>query len=522
MNQPPLPIKKQWQSKPFQPVLSRPYPSLSRSFLPDCVRDIVYATAQALEVPIELPLSCCLGVASCVCQGRWSVVIKPDWIEATSLFIATPADPGERKTPTLRIFSKPLMDWERHHREQCQKKNLETETKEALIEKQIKQLERSSGESANLESIAKQIDTLREQIPPKMTPPRLFTDDTSPERLLRIMAEHQGCMAILTDEGGAFLQQIAGRYSGGMSNLDGVLKGWDNGPIRVDRSNGNDVFLDHGRLTLLLLIQKSVAIDALKNRDFMGRGLVHRCLWLLPTNDHIGNRSGDGPPVPDRLKADWCAQIEGLLSWSPAEAGASGTKTHLIQMDLHARESLFRHAAAIEEQIRQLDEADPRRTYRQKWPGQVARLAGVIHCIEASDTGNAPHAVQIAHSTMQSALALAVVLLDQADAALDLLGQDPLHERMRRILKRVDAEGEMTVANLWRKLRQVTSLFSNKEQFDGAIGQLVNNGYLAYRFEGKTEHVRLTEDAIETLPGPNRAHRGHVPRDRHSPTPKGS
>lgn len=522
MTQPPHPSKKQWQYKPFRPVLSRPYPSLSRSLLPDSGKDLVHATAQALEVPIELPFACCLGVASTVCQGRWSVEIKPDWIEPTSLFIATPADPGERKTPTLRIFSKPLMDWERQQREMCQKANDESQTEAALIRKQIKQLERASSDSNDLGTIAKEIDALREQLPASLTPPRLFTDDTTPERLLRLMAEHQGCMAVLTDEGGAFLQQIAGRYNGGISNLDGVLKGWDNGPIRVDRSNGNDVFLDHGRLTLLLLMQKSVAHDALMNRDFMGRGLVHRCLWLLPPNDHIGNRSGEGSPVPDHLKADWASRLNALLSWSPAEVTASGTKTHLIKIDKRARESLLRYAAAIEEQIRQLDEADPRRTYRQKWPGQVTRLAAVIHCLEVSKTGDAPHAIPIAHSTMHNALALAGPLLDQADAALDLLGQDPLHERMHRILKRIDAEGETTTANLWRALRRARSLFKHKEQFGEAIGQLFNNGYLAWRCEGKTEHVRLTGDALRTLPDPNRVHRGYAPKDRQPPSTEDS
>lgn len=512
---------RQWRHNPFQPVLSPQPEKLAPALVPDAVKDIVLAAGKALEVPIELPLSSCLGVLATVCQGRWSVQIKPGWIEPTSVFIVTPADPGERKTPTLNIFTEPLLVWEKTQRDRCSQANEAAKTQSALIQRQIKQLERSASESDDLPDLARKIDELREQMPATEHPPRLFTDDTTPERLLRLMGENHGCMAILTDEGSAFLQQIGGRYNSGQPSIDGVLKGWDNGPIRVDRSNGNDVFLDHGRLSLLLLVQKSVAQDVLLNRDFMGRGLIHRCLWFLPSNDHIGNRSGDGPPVPDQAKSNWRAIIEGLLQWSPAELAASGTTTHVISMDDLARNSLRSYASKIEEKIGRLDEADPRRTYRQKWPGQVARIAGLLHCLQVAGTGEAPHASEITQETVRHAIALGEVLLDQADATIDLIGHDPMHERMRCILKRIESEGETTSADLWRSLRRVKSLFRHKSEFDKALVSLLESGYLSWRMEGKTQHLRLSQSGLEANPESNRVHRVLGPDDGDETTAEG-
>lgn len=485
-----------WTWHPFAPLEDELRARVVPALLPDSIREVVVAISAELEVPLELPLACALGVASAVCQSRWSVSIKPGWTEPTSLFIAVPADPGERKTPTLRKFIGPLIEWEKADRERCDEANKKTASMRAMVSKQLKALENEAANSDDLKALAERMDKLRDELPAVQTAGRLFVDDTTPEQLTAVMRDAGGSIAAITDEGGAFLSRIAGHYSGA-PNIDAALKGWDNGPLRIDRANGRSVYLNHARLSLTLLMQSGVARDALTNPEFMQRGLVHRFLWLLPSNDHIGQRTGEGPPVPDALLRGWSRLIAELLSWSPAEVADHGTTTHVISLTDAARERHHRYAQAIERAIGDMDEGDPRRTYRQKWPGQTARLAGVLHSLEQAEQGKPAHAAQITDASMTGAIALASVLLDQADSALAMLGQDLRLERAKRIIKRLKAAGEpVTSADLWRKLRKVVSLFEGKEQYDDALDLLFRRGYAAWREEGKTEWLQLTPPAL--------------------------
>ena len=470
---------------------------LAASLLPASIREIVTATASELEVPLELPFACALGVASAACQSRWSVSVKPGWDEPTSEYIAVAADPGERKTPTMRRFLAPLIDYERQDRERCQQANEDNASKTAIVAKRIKALEAEAAKSDDLASLAERMDALRAELPQAEQPRRLFVDDVTPEQLSKCMAEANGSMAGISDEGGAFLSRIAGHYNGA-PNVDAVLKAWDNGPLRIDRANGRDVYLNNARLSLTLLMQAGVARDTLTNREFMQRGLIHRFLWLMPSNEHIGRRTGNGPATPDHVLSGWSSLITELLLWSPAEVMDSGTKTHPIHLTDAARQRHHRYSQAIERAIGGMDEADPRRTYRQKWPGQTARLAGVLHCMEQAKAGKAPHAAAITDQGMEHAIALASVLLDHADTAMGMLGQDTRIERAKRIVKRMKAIGEpVTSGELWKKMKRVTSLFDGIEQYGDAIELLFGRGYIATKQEGKSEWLVLTPPAID-------------------------
>ena len=64
--------------------------------------------------------------------------------------------------------------------------------------------------------------------------PRLWTGDTTAERLEDLLAEHRGRFAVMSDEGGVL--STLGRYNGkGDANLDVLLHGWDGGRLDVER-----------------------------------------------------------------------------------------------------------------------------------------------------------------------------------------------------------------------------------------------------------------------------------------------
>lgn len=508
---------KNYASLPFRPFPDETPPDFTANLVPASIRELVVGISKELEVPIVMPLACALGVASAAIQPRWSVEVRNGYLEPTSLWLMVAADPGELKTPTMAPILAPLTEFEREQRQQAEEQNKANAPKAGIVADRVKQLRREAAKAdtaASREEFARQIDDLRSELPPTTRPARILADDATPERLAQLMGENHGAMAVISDEGGAFLSRLAGHYSNGSPNIDFALKGFDNRQIRIDRSNGNDVHLNHARLAVCLLVQKSVARKALAQQEFMSRGLIHRFLYLLPGSSRVGYRTFDAPPVPTHVTDRWASLVKSLLSWPPAAVDAWGTTTHNIKLTQPASERFWQYHASLERQAGTMDVADPRRPYRLKWCGYTARIAGVMHCLEAAagHGGCPPHHRPISDETMNHAIGLASLLLDHADAALGMLGQDMPLERARRVLERVDAEGtEITGAELWRRLRKVTSLFDNHGQFEKAIHDLVKRGYLAWRDQGKSTCFVLSPPALEASSRPNRVHRALGP-----------
>lgn len=62
--------------------------------------------------------------------------------------------------------------------------------------------------------------------------PKLFLTDATTESLAGALCEQGGKISIITDEGG-ILDTCSGLYTGGTSNIDVLLKGWDGGNLRI-------------------------------------------------------------------------------------------------------------------------------------------------------------------------------------------------------------------------------------------------------------------------------------------------
>jgi len=123
-----------------------------------------------------------------------------------------------------------------------------------------------------------------------MVDPRVFVDDITPEALVQVLAEQDGCTSLLSSEGGIFAT-LAGRYSQNVPNVDAVLKAHDGRePIRVSRKNTADVNVEAPCLTFALAIQPSVLAELGGKAEFRDRGLVARFLYSVPTS-LVGSRN---------------------------------------------------------------------------------------------------------------------------------------------------------------------------------------------------------------------------------------
>ena len=163
--------------------------------------------------------------------------------------------------------------------------------------------------------LAREAAELEAELPEIPIRPQIWTSDATPERLGSLLAEHGECMAWLSSEGGVF-DLLQGRYSGGIPNLDLVLKAHSGDAERVDRGSRPPVFLRSPRLSIGLSPQPDVLRGLATKPGFRGRGLLGRFLYLLPPSP-LGYRPLASNPVPDGIGKAYDSGIRAMLDWEP-------------------------------------------------------------------------------------------------------------------------------------------------------------------------------------------------------------
>ena len=71
---------------PFVDVPQNPKTKFPVECLPSFVGEIVKATAESLQVPVDMPAAVALGIISTCVQGKFVVNVLPDWTEQINLY----------------------------------------------------------------------------------------------------------------------------------------------------------------------------------------------------------------------------------------------------------------------------------------------------------------------------------------------------------------------------------------------------------------------------------------------------
>lgn len=79
--------------------------------LPDRIRVYIQAVTESLQVPVDMVATFALSVISLSVQGKYSVLVKPDWIEPLNLYTVVVGRPSERKSPALKEVTAPVFSY---------------------------------------------------------------------------------------------------------------------------------------------------------------------------------------------------------------------------------------------------------------------------------------------------------------------------------------------------------------------------------------------------------------------------
>lgn len=502
------------------PISFQPHglPEFPTDALPESVRAWVQAEAEATQTPYDLAGSLALAAVAVACAKKVCVRVAGSYSEPGNIFTLTVSPSGTRKSAVFRDAVAPLQAWEQSEAEKLAPKVAEASTRRRIAEAALQLAEKQAAEAEpkNREPLIKKaIDLKRElaKLPPT-APPRLIADDISPERLVTLLLQNAGRMAVMSPEGDVF-DLMSGRYSKGQANFGVYLKGHAGDTIQVDRVNRPAEFVEAPALTLALTVQPDVLRGLAQRPGFRGRGLLGRFLYSIPKN-RLGTRDIAPPPMPSSTRSAYHAMLRSLLML-PFRAGLDGKPAaHVLKLDDDAAQRLQKFSMWLEPQLGDGGGLDHMTDWAGKLVGATVRLAGLLHMAEQAQTSPLPKL--IAGQTMRAAIRLARYFLEHAKAAFVEIGADPEIEGARALLNWIasNAAAEFRKRDAFQGTK---GRFKKVAAMEPALQILVDHGYI--RPVGGTERSGAGRKpsaiyAVNPLAGGPQANSEHCENSGHA------
>ena len=468
------------------------------------------AVAESYQVPVDLPAMLALAVAGAALAKRCEVQVRPDWWEPVNLFVVVAMEPGERKSAVFREVTTPLAAFER---DECERLAPEIERNRSDLRMLAAAVKNAEQEAAKLKDAAKRVEAenrahglveeLRQM--PVLAAPRQLADDATPEALAKLLHEQGGRIALLSPEGGVF-EQMAGRYSDGMPNLDVYLKGHAGDDIRIDRVSRPPEYVRRPALTVGLAVQPDVLRGLADKPGLRGRGVLARFLYSVPTSK-VGFRRLNPAAVSAAVKSEYARAIRSALALQPILDANGAPAPHIIHPDRDALAELDGFRADVERSMREGGSLAALRDWALKLPGAVVRIAGILHGLEPAASGNPGH-VPLNGKTMAAAVAIGRYLTEHAKAAFFEMGADPAIGVARRLLgwMRKRRMPTFTQREAFRRLRG--GLIRSVRDVSGPLELLVQHGYIRHVVVEHQGPGRTPSPSYEVNPA-TFGHNGH-------------
>ena len=475
-NSPQVDIKEWGEPLPF---LAVDVPAFPLGALPSWLGAFVGQLATALQVPADVPAMVALAALSTACAKRIKVLVRDGWEEPVNLYTVVALPPGERKTAVYQTIVEPIFERQSELAKQSGSQIAEAESRRKVIEVTLGRLQQEAAKAEGRVRDAKIADAaeVARDLAATVVPsaPRLLAEDSTPERLTSLMAEHGGRIAALSDEGDLF-DLMAGRYSSnGAPNFSIYLKAHSGSDYLVDRVGRPSEHIVEPALTLGLTVQPEVIAGLSSKPGFRGRGLLARFLFAMPVS-HIGRRL-DNPAAVEPLVRDVYRQcMRRLLMLEGA--------CHWLQLTPEAQAAFAAFRIWLEPQLADGGEFASIRDWSGKLAGAIARIAGLLHMASWGDE-SMPWDVPIASETMAAAIQIGHYLIGHARAAFALMGADQEVELAKRVLAAIRrnirdwrARAGKPVFSKRDVYRVIGGLVQKVEALDAPLQLLTEHGYI--------------------------------------------
>lgn len=238
---------------------------------------------EVIQAPMSLIGSTVLTALAAASQGRVKVKLpigaspKP-----ISIFAVMMGESGERKSVVESYVMEPF-----HRRDEAFAGSLKTKLSRFEIDKKLwlKINEELTRDIVKATQDGDSTDELREKLlahgeskPEKPTRPDFVLQSASTRALLDALNGRGKSILLYSDEGDIILKSPLFESSGVLN------KGWDGGPVYLDRANGVRIAAHDIRFTFSILVQNNIfrSYQKTKGDHFRDSGFFARCLITAP------------------------------------------------------------------------------------------------------------------------------------------------------------------------------------------------------------------------------------------------
>lgn len=412
----------------FDNLYNDDLPDISVDTLPDPLNRFAVELSEFTQTPVELSIALILSVISAAIGHKFEITVKEGYSEPLNEYFLVAMDSGERKTPVFNQILSPISHWERVKVKEAESENAKISTVLTLKNKQIKALENKYAKSesdTDQADILKKIKEINLCLPELMVPEKIFTDDSTTEAFIELLANNMGHLAIFSDEGGIF-DIMAGRYSNGKANIDAFLKGHVGSQIKVARKGQTEIVIENPYVTIGMTVQPNVLKSVIQNDTFVGRGLAARFKYFVPSS-RVGRRNVNATPVSRSVKDAYQCCISTLL-----DLGADKSAKKTIKLSSKALQCWHEFSAKIEARLQKGNDFEKIKPWANKMAGSAVRIAGLVHIVK--NLGTDPTSKPIQSSTMKKAFDFMQVSAMHALVVFDKMKIDASIELAQKIL----------------------------------------------------------------------------------------
>lgn len=206
------------------------------------LRNFAVNASESLRVSVDMTSVSVLTVSSLCAQRKFMVHIRGNWYEPVNLYAVIVANPSERKSAELSLTMTPVYRYQHEENERRRPHVEEYNTRHDMLQSRIESMKKSasSGRKAKNDSPATVDDImllyreLEDLERGAINYVSLTADDITMEALASEMAANHETMSLVSSEGGIF-NVLSGLYSGGMVNIDIILKACSESLHNLDR-----------------------------------------------------------------------------------------------------------------------------------------------------------------------------------------------------------------------------------------------------------------------------------------------
>jgi hypothetical protein len=423
-----------------------PLPPFPREAMPEVLGDMAEEITKSIQTPFEVAALTCLAVAGFCAGGHIRAKVKKHVWTRPNVYALIFLPRAERKSTVYKIALQAVETWIKEKSSGWAWYCDEKEIHESRVENLRKKISKTFSEESS-EKLRMDLEREKEAKPFDLSP-HFMVDDSTPEGLIKMLAETGGRGALFTDEGRQALQILTGLYSDKQVRDSLFLKSFD-GEKAIDyrRSTGSPIRIENPVLGILIMVQNDWLEILGDRKELCHSGHNSRYFFCVP-DGLAGKKDSHGNLIRRfteyQISDDVEKRFSDLIHWL-LDSSFKKTEIEWVDMEPKAKELWVDYFHKIESELGGAlqEESD----LAVRFPGLALKLA-LIHCLCRG-------VKTISTQDMRKAIILAEYFTLHAKRAWQIMNKITLAKNPRRILRHLKrySEKKFTPGKIHQALR---------------------------------------------------------------------